>query len=163
MPNINYGKKFEHKFLTDFQKSFPEGTIDRLYDTMNGYKNISQISDFVAYVYPNIYYLECKAHHGASIPIENITQYEKLKSKVGIKGVRAIVILWLYDKHKVFAIPVPTITQMKKDGKKSIGLKSVEEGYNIIEIPSILKRTFLDSDYKILASLDDEYKFKENN
>lgn len=44
---------------------------------------------------------------------------------------------------------------MKKDGKKSVGIKSLEEGYNIIEIPSVKLRTFMDSDYSVLLNLKD--------
>lgn len=147
------GKHFEEKFKEDWKKSFPKGSIDRLYDTTNGYKSISNVSDYICYNYPNIFYCECKTHKGASLPLENITQYSKLKMKVGIKGVRAGVVLWLYEKDKVFYIPVSTITQLKKDGKKSVGLKAVEEGYNIIEIPSKKMRVYMNSDYSCLADL----------
>ena len=37
---VNRGKQFEKKFKEDFSK-IPDSTIDRLYDTTNGYKNIS--------------------------------------------------------------------------------------------------------------------------
>jgi len=120
---------------------------------MNGFKAISNISDFIGYSYPNIFYLECKSHKGASLPLVNISQYEKLVTKVGIKGVRVGVILWLYEKDRVFYIPISTITALKKDGKKSVGIKAVEEGYNIIEIPSVKKRVFCDSDYSVLLNL----------
>lgn len=39
---------------------------------------------------------------------------------------------------------------MKKDGKKSINIKD-SMLYNSVEIPSIKKRTFLDSDYSVLV------------
>lgn len=149
----NVGKKFEEKFKIDFLK-VDGSTIDRLYDTMNGYKSISQISDFIGYIYPNIYYLECKSHKGASIPIQNITQYEKLKGKVGIPGVRVGVILWLYEKDKVLYVPVSTITELIQDGEKSIGIRHLSE-YNIFEIPSVKKITYMDSDYSVLRQLKD--------
>ena len=151
----NYGKDFEQKFKQDFLATVPNSTIDRLYDVMYGYKAISQVSDFIGYSKPNIFYLECKSHHGASIPFANITQYEKLLTKINIPGVRVGVILWLIDKDKVYYIPISTIRQMKEDGKKSVGIASVEEGYNIIEIPSTKKRIFMDSDYSILLTLKD--------
>lgn len=44
---------------------------------------------------------------------------------------------------------------MIDDGKKSVGLKAIEEGYRIIEIPSIKKRVFMDSDYSVLMNLED--------
>ena len=89
----NKGKAFEEIFKKNFKESFPDGTIDRIYDTTNGYKTISNISDFIGYNEPNIFYLECKSHLGNTFPLANLTQYDKLKEKVGIPGVRAGVVL----------------------------------------------------------------------
>ena len=36
----NYGKAFEARFKEDFIKTFPEGSIDRIYDSVSGYKSI---------------------------------------------------------------------------------------------------------------------------
>ena len=149
----NYGKEFEQQFKTDFLK-LEGSTIDRLYDTMNGYKSISQVSDFIGYVYPNIFYIECKSHRGASIPMGNITQYDKLKKKIGIPGVRAGVILWLIDKDLVMYIPMSTVKLLKESGEKSIGVRHLGD-YNIKVIPSIKKRVFMDSDYSVLLNLED--------
>ncbi|MEE1301199.1 MAG: hypothetical protein UHD64_00325, partial [Bacteroidales bacterium] len=133
----NYGKEFEQKFKEDFLK-IENSTIDRLYDVTTGYKSIKQVSDFIGYVYPNIFYIECKSHRGASIPMGNITQYDRLKEKVGIKGVRAGVVLWLVDKDIVMYVPMSTITQLKRDGEKSVGIRHLND-YNIITIPSTKK------------------------
>jgi hypothetical protein len=149
----NYGKEFEIKFKEDFLK-LKGSTVDRLYDTMNGYKSISQVSDFIGYVYPNIFYIECKSHRGASIPMGNITQYEKLKKKIGIPGVRAGVILWLVDKDLVMYVPMSTVKLLKENGEKSIGVRHLDD-YNIKVIPSIKKRVFMDSDYSLLLNLKD--------
>ena len=149
----NYGKAFEEKFKKDF--GLLEGSsIDRLFDVVSGYKSIRQVADFICYRYPNIFYIECKSHKGASLPIANITQYENLKKKVGIPGVRSGVILWLYEKDKVFYIPTATVTKLKEDGEKSVGLRHIGK-YRIIEIPSVKKRVFMDSDYSILKELDE--------
>lgn len=150
----NRGKQFESKFKEDFLKTVPNSTIDRLYDVVTGYKAITQVSDFIGYSKPCIFYLECKSHAGASIPFVNITQYEKLLPKVGIPGVRCGIILWLTEKDKVLYIPVSTIKIMKEKGEKSVGIRSLND-YRIIEIPSIKKRTFLDSDYSVLLNLKD--------
>ena len=147
------GKAFEDHFKKEFKEAFPNGLLVRLYDTTNGYKNITNICDFIGYVSPNIYFLECKTHAGASIPFDKISQYEKLLSVAGLQGVRSGVILYLYDKEKVYYVPVKTIEKMKSDGKKSVGLKAVEEGYRIIEIPSEKMRVFMKSDYSILKEL----------
>lgn len=147
------GKAFEDHFKEGWKKSFPDGDIIRLYDVSMGYANITNVSDFIGYDYPNQFYLECKVHKGASIPFTKISQYDKLLMKAGIKGVRAGVVLYLYEKFKVFYIPVKTIEKMKKDGKKSVGIKALEEGYRIIEIPSEKLRVFMNSDYTILKDL----------
>ena len=152
----NYGKKFELKFKEDWLK-IPNSTIDRLYDVTMGYKSISQVSDYIGYVFPNIYYLEVKSIHGNTFPLHNLTQYEKLCSKVGIPGVRCGVIIWFVDHGRVVYVPVKTISIMKSDNKKSINInRSMEEGYRIIEIPSIKKRVFCNSNYNILLNLKDE-------
>lgn len=149
------GKDFEERVKSDWKESFQDGFIVRIYDTVAGYMNVKNLCDFIAYAYPNIYLLECKAHAGASLPFSNITQYDRLLKLAGLQGVRSGVILYLYDKSKVYYIPIKTIEQMKKDGKKSVGLKAVEEGYKIIEIPSIKLRTFMKSDYNIMRDLED--------
>lgn len=147
----NRGKKFEDKFKSDFLK-IPNSTIDRLYDVTMGYKTITQVSDFIGYIYPNVYYLECKSHKGASLPLSCISQFDSLKSKIGIPGVRSGVILWLIEKDKVLYIPTSTLVTLKEDGEKSVGLRHIGK-YNILNIPSIKKRVFMDSDYSVLQIL----------
>ena len=151
----NYGKEFEKRFQKDFLESIPNSTIDRIYDVVGIYRGVTNVCDFIGYTYPNIFYCECKTHKGASIPFENITQYNKLKEKVGIPGVRTGVILWLYEKDIVMYIPISTITKMKKDGKKSVGLKAINDGYNIKILPSEKLRVFLKTDYSSLMQLKD--------
>lgn len=77
-----------------------------------------------------------------------------MKTKVGIKGVRAGVVLWMIDYDKVIYLPVSAISKMMADGKKSFNIKMLDDkSYNIYEIPSVKKRVFLDSDYSVLAAL----------
>lgn len=150
---INYGKKFEERFKIDWVNSFPNSTITRLYDNTSGYLSISNISDYICYNYPNQYFIECKSHKGASIPFTKITQYVKMKNVVNKPGVRAGVILWLYEKDVIYYIPISTITQMKKDGEKSVGIRSIKDGYNIIEIPATKLKVFMKGDYSVLSNL----------
>ena len=149
----NKGKKFEDKFKEDFLK-LEGSSLDRLYDTMNGYKSIKQISDFIGYVYPNIFYLECKSHKGISLPFDAITQFENLEKKVGIPGVRSGVVVWFYEKDKVFYVPTKTLQQIRDDGEKSVGLRHLGK-YRMIEIPSVKIRVYMDSDYTILKELQE--------
>lgn len=153
---LNRGKQFEAKLKQDFLATVPDSSIDRLYDSVSGYKAISNISDFIAFKKPCIYYLEAKSHQGNTFPLTNLTQYDKLLGKVGIPGVRTGVVLWMIDHDRVIYVPLATITKLKADGKKSVNINTIEkEGYRIVNIPSVKKRVFLDSDYSVLLSLED--------
>lgn len=150
---INRGKQFEGKFKNDFLK-IPNSSLDRLYDTQNGYKSISQISDYIGYVYPNIFYLECKCHEGNTFPLENLTQYAKLKQKVGIPGVRAGVVIWFIDHDKIIYVPITTITKLHADKKKSVNIRTIShDEYDFVDIPVEKRRVFLDADYSALLNL----------
>ena len=151
---VNKGKAWEAKFRTDFMKSFPDGSIDRLYDPVGGYYGINNICDFIGYEWPNIYYLELKSHKGNTFPFTCLPQYDKLTSKVGIKGVRAGVVLWFIDHDQVIYAPISTITKMKNDGKKSINVKELDD-YHLIKLPGQKKRVFVECDYRVLKDLDE--------
>ena len=150
------GKKFEQKLKEDFLKTVSDSTIDRIYDSVSGYKSVSNVCDFIGYKEPNIFYIECKTKKEQNLPFNNITQYDKLIEKVDIPGVRTGVVVWFYEKDKVYYIPIKTVKQIKEDGRKSISIKLIEENkYRVIEIPSIKKRVFMDSDYSVLTTLKD--------
>lgn len=149
----NRGKQFEAKFKEDWKRTFSP-CIDRLYDAMSGYVSISNISDFIGFKKPNIFYLECKSHEGNTFPISCLTQYEKLTCKVGIEGVRAGVILWMIDHDAVLYVPISTFTKLIQDGKKSFNIKMIgDDTYPHIVIPSEKRRVFLDSDYSVMGNL----------
>lgn len=146
------GKSFEDRFRKDWKRCFPGTFILRLPDQLSGLKNSNNICDFICYNNHMLWLVECKAHKGASIPFDNITQYEKMFEYAGTEGIRAGIVLYLYEKDKVLYIPISTITKMKEDGKKSVGLKAVKEGYRIIEVPSVKLRVFLETDYTHLVN-----------
>ena len=154
---VNYGKAFESKFKEDWIVSYPLSFIYRLNDQLSGYKVVSKnICDFICFNDGILYLIECKSHNGNTFPLANLTQFDKLKEKVGIPGVRAGVILWMIDHKKVLYIPVSTFKKLKEDGKKSVNIKMLaDKSYNIIEIPSTKKRVFMDSDYSCLKNLKD--------
>lgn len=154
--SINRGKQFEEQFKKDFINTFgDDGFILRLHDQVTGYKTTSKNPcDYICFIKDKLFLIECKSHAGASIPISAISQYALLQQYVNIPGVHCGVICWLYEKDKVLYIPVNTITQLLNDRYKSVGLKAIEQGYNIIEIPSQKKRVFMTSDYNILKEID---------
>lgn len=144
-------KSFEAKLKEDWMK-LPNATIDRLYDPVGGYYGISNVSDFISYSFPNIFYLECKTIKGNTFPLSNLKQYDKLLEKKGIKGVKAGAVIWFYEHdNKIVFVPIETFEKLKNDNKKSFNVKMVgEKDYYNIPIPSVKKRTFYDSDYSVL-------------
>ena len=148
------GKQFEQKFYEDFSK-IESCSIDRNYDIMLGYKHISSISDYTCYIYPNLYYIECKTIKGNTFPISNLTQLDKLKEKIGIKGIRAGVIIWFYEhENKIVYVPAKTFLLLKDNNKKSFHVNMIgNDEYRNILIPSQKRRFFYDSDYNILKDL----------
>lgn len=152
----NHGKQFEERFKKDWRATFPNSILIRVPDQVSRYKNASKnICDFIGYHKGRFYLLECKSHKGVSIPFDNISQYELMKDYCGMEGVRVGVILWLYEKDLEFYIPIATIKQLKAEGKKSVGLKAYNDGYNIKLIPTKKKRVFLEADYSILVNLEE--------
>ena len=151
----NRGKQFEQKFALDMKKSFPDGLLIRLPDQQSGYKMSSQnLCDFLFSRYPILYCIEVKSHKGNTFPFTCLPQYDKLTSKVGIKGVRAGVVLWFIDHDQVIYAPISTITKMKEDGKKSINVKELDD-YHLIKLPGQKKRVFVECDYRVLKDLDE--------
>ena len=158
MASDNKGKAWEDKFRKDWQKCFPDTFVFRLKDQMTGYKETSgNPCDFLCFPGNNqLFMVECKEHKGASIPFTAIPQYERLLEYKDCPHIFPGVMLWLSEKDKVMWISIQEMEKMVQDGKKSIGLKMLKEkSYNIIEIPSVKKRVYLDSDYTILTSLKD--------
>lgn len=156
MSDINRGKQFEEKFKADFSKL--EGvSLDRLYDPTGGLHGIKNISDFICYKFPNQFYIECKSCNENTWNFSNYTQYEKQLAKVGIPGVRVGVVLWMIKHDVVVYIPTKTIQCMKFDNRKSFNIKDLKaETYRIIQVPSVKRRIFMDSDYSVLFHLKEE-------
>ena len=144
------GKKFEEKFREDFSK-IQNSIVIRLPDQVSGYKATSaNICDFICYVYPHIYFIECKEKKGNTFPLENLTQYERLLQVKNKLGAVVGVVIWYSEHDKVFFVPISVFEQLKAEDKKSLNIKDIHNYKNIIEIPSQKKRKFLDSDYSIL-------------
>ena len=152
----NRGKKFEDRFKEDWARTMPNSSIDRIYDVVSGKKTISNVSDFIGYKKPNIFYLECKSTHENTFNFVKLTQYDKLKKKVGIPGVRAGVVIWFIEHDRVVYVPISTITKMKEDGLKSVNIRFLaQSGYKYYEIPSVKLRVFMESDYSCLVNTEE--------
>ena len=154
MSKTDLGKKFEEIFKQNWKKCFPGPFIFRLKDQMSGFLETSgNPCDFICFPSKYLFLIECKEHRGNSIPFTVIPQYERLLNYKDIQNVRPGILIWFSEKDKVIWVSIQEAEKMVLDGKKSISLKMLEEkSYNIIEIPSIKKRVFMESDYTILVT-----------
>lgn len=154
----NQGKAFEAKFKENWKQSFPKSFIYRLPDQVSGFLNTSQNPcDFICFTNSKLFLIECKSHDGASIPFTAIPQYERLLRYKNIENVFPGIILWFKEKDIVLWVPIEEAEKIYLAKNKSIKLSMfINKEYNLIEIPSIKKRVFMDSDYSILANLKKE-------
>ena len=150
------GKKFEQKFISDWLKT--EGAyIYRLKDIMSGYRKVSNISDFVGYLYPYMYLIELKSTKGNTFNFAKLTQYDQLKTARNVPGLNVGVIIWFYEKDKVCYVPIEECVRLKeKLAKKSIHVQMIDNSdYEVYEIPSEKKRKYMDSNYSIMKNIAD--------
>ena len=163
MADTSLGKQFEQKFKENFKQSLPDAFIMRLYDITMGYKSIDNYCDFICFDGTRMYMIDCKAHRGASIPFDAFPQYARL---VDLKYANLItgVVLWLYERDRVYFIPTYTFEKAKKAGLKSINPEKINRSkYLIVDIPSVKLRTFMNSDYTVLTTVPDYPTYKEVN
>ena len=146
---INRGKQFEDKFREDVKKSIRDASIDRLPDQMSGWKGSTNICDFVVYKKPYIAYIECKVvEKGNTFNLKRLSQLNKLAEKRGIPGVILGVVIWFVEKEKVVFVPYFTFEKLIHDDKKSFHINMIgSTEYNNLDVRSIKRRIFLDSDY----------------
>lgn len=156
MAKKNYGKEFENKFKNDFMRTFPGEFILRLKDNTSKYKNTSKNPcDFICHIDGKIYMTEVKCHYGNTFPFSALSQYDELSEGwCDLKDVRRCVIIWMIDHSVVLCAPISEITKMMKDGLVSINIKTFKK-YNIIELDSIKRRVFLDTDYTKMLEVED--------
>lgn len=96
--------------------------MDRLYDVTTGYKNQNNICDLIVYKEGTLNYFECKAIHGNTLNFKSHireNQWQGLLDKSYIGGVNAGIICWFIDKNATLFIPIETLENMRKQGKKS--------------------------------------------
>ena len=119
----NKGKEFEGYF----EKFCNENQIDcvRFYDTMQGFKSVSNACDFVVSqdIYSPAVLVECKSTHATSFSLD-FRQYDSL---IKLTHFRSKVVIWFIKLKEIWALPISSITQMKENGLKSFNQKKHSE------------------------------------
>lgn len=151
---VNRGKKFEQKFLKNWFESFPTSFCLRLPDQQSGYRASRNICDFITFESGKLFLIELKSIHGNTLPMSNLRQFDDLLQESEKPHVYPGVIVWWVDLDKIAWVPIKEIQKMKQDNKKSIHVNMLNsQEYNLLDLPSIKKRVFLDTDYTKLKYL----------
>lgn len=129
----NRGKDFESK-VSEAIKSLGI-CIERLYDVTSGHLGIHTPSDFIAYKYPSMYYLECKSITGNTLRIADIRQFDDLLVRSKYDGVFAGLLIWYIDCKETFWVDIRYINKIKNEGLKSLNRKNLEvENSNYVRL-----------------------------
>ena len=152
MAKPNRGKQFEKIFEKDWIKTFPKTLVLRLKDDVSGYYGTGKNPcDFICHPDNNVYMIETKTHYENRFPFKDFSQYDTLLAYQDCLNTKIGLVVWFIDYDLVLYFPLQTITKMKDKGLKSINLRHLtHEEYEYIEIPSVKKRVFMESDYSIL-------------
>ena len=156
----NRGKQFENVIRKTFE-AFNGVSVDRIHDQTTGFRDSTNICDFIVYRKPYQYYIECKTVHSDYLSIYgknpkkcygNITntQWEGLLAKSKIPGVVAGVLCWWVERDTTVFMPI----QFLQEQRERFGRKSIKYTYATSEFknnaPIVLcgykKRVFFDYD-----------------
>lgn len=119
------GKTFEKYFRNQVEEQLPEAYVYRLYDIFD-YRCISNPCDFFVFLRPNFFLIELKSTSGGTLPFKNISdgQMEGLFSASKLRGVKAYVVCFFYEKNICVAYPIKYLYYLfKEKGKKSVSYK----------------------------------------
>lgn len=149
---INRGKIWERCIKESWERTFSSSLILRLPDQQSGYFATSRnASDFIAFKSPYFYLIECKSIKGNTLPLSNLRQYEMLMEYRNIQNIKIGFMVWWYDKGVTAWVPLDSVTQLKKENKKSIHVDYVTKKlYNIIEVPNVIKRVYPKCDLSVI-------------
>lgn len=145
----NRGKDFEN-IVRESLNRLEDITVIRLYDQTMGYLGGRNICDLIAYKYPTLYLIECKAVHGNRLSFSNISenQWRGLDAECINPGVKAGIVCWWIDHDVTRFIPIDVLWWKRDWGDKSI---CYDDGnIHIIDIPGIKKRVFFEYDFSVL-------------
>lgn len=155
---MSTGKVFEEDFETSAKK-FNEVDIERLKDPVGGQAGVRNICDFIAYYYPNIFYLELKSRQGNTLNFKELpnTQYVGLQKKSGKRGVVPGFLVNFSDHSEVYFIHINDLVRLRQDTtKKSLHINDARELG--VKLPGRVKRTRFAYDVgKFLKELGNVY------
>lgn len=115
---------------------------DRIPDQMTMKKGSKNTCDYTAYIFPHLYYIECKECASSRFNmLQNISEHQwiKMLEKDRFPGVRAGYIIWMSSDNRAFWVSPLLLELYYTAGKKSITVEDLEQIG--IELKLYMKRT----------------------
>lgn len=152
---MNKGKKFEANVERDWKRTLPKSVILRIPDQQSGYKgSSSNICDFFGFTNKKLFMIECKETEENTLNFAKLPQYDSLIEYKDYEDVYPGALIWFSSHDKIVWVNVSQLEKMKKDGKKSVNIKMLDEDdYILYEIPSRKKIKYLTSDFTIFNTI----------
>lgn len=127
----------------------------RLPDQVSKFKETSKNPcDFIAFNNGILWMIECKETQEGTINFSKMSQVDLLPDYCIYKDVQPYFIIWFSKKDKVIAVRADEAARIRASGEKSISLKMLnDEAYNIIDLPGIKKRVYVEADFTVLTDL----------
>jgi len=109
----------------------------RLYDTLQGYSHVDNPCDFIISKDKNspMLLIECKSTHSKNFSL-SFRQFEKLSE---LRKCYSYIIIWFITEKQLWALPLHSIQDMIKAGKKSFSPYKIAHP-DIFQIPAIFAR-----------------------
>lgn len=162
----NRGKSFEKnvKEALDKQGYF----VLRLQDSMGGFAGVNNPCDFIAYRYPVMFMLECKAVHGKTLNFKSHIRPNQengmYKAFMGNKGIYAGFLVWYIDYDKIKFYPVHDLVEAKANGECSFSVTDSQFGFEVLshKLRVNLIPCFTGEDFESSFITADIYRNKQN-
>jgi hypothetical protein len=102
---------------------------DRIHDQVSHLKGSKNVCDYDAYIYPHIYYIECKECASSTFNmLQNIDEYQwfEMLKKDKFPGVRAGYVIWMLCENRAFWVSPLQLDLYYAAGKKSVTVADLE-------------------------------------
>lgn len=146
---VSRGKIFEKIIETQLSED-SRNLVERLHDQTTGYKNSTNPADYILFRNSKLFYIECKSTKGASIPITNLTQLDRMLPRVrNRQNVFGVFIIWFVDKKLTYWVDCIRLNELINSyGYKSLNFNVLEhlsnmsqsDNYFIAKIPAVYPR-----------------------
>lgn len=145
------GKRAENKIKEWLNRPEDGYCFDRIPDQLGGYYGSANVSDFLCFKSPYMFYIESKETQSDNFAFGRLSdiQYYGMLEKSKVENVFGIVIILFSEHHRAFIFKIQDIDNyVRVQEKKSVNIKKIDSWtIPYVEIPTVPSRKIM-WDYK---------------